>query len=87
MSTSIRQTHKQSQTFNTKTATEAFKLISGIRRHIEDDHCCCCKAALLNSISVENNMAGPLGGKTSEPAADRIVEVHSTHGIKEHSKI
>jgi hypothetical protein len=57
------------QTSSTAAAREAFKLINGIRRHIEKDHCRCCKIALLNTISVENIGAGSLGDQATEPAA------------------
>lgn len=54
------------QTSNKKAATDAYKLINGIRRHIEKDHCRCCKAALLNIIFVESN-AGSTGDQAKEP--------------------
>jgi hypothetical protein len=58
------------QTSNRLTATDAFKLINGIRKHIEADHCRCCKAALLNIITVENIEAGSSGDQATEPTAD-----------------
>jgi hypothetical protein len=73
------------QTSNRTTATDAFKLINGIRRHIEDDHCCCCKAILLNIVSAENIGAGSTGDQATEPAvaADKT-RVKYLHGIQQH---
>jgi hypothetical protein len=58
------------QSSNRKAATDAYKLINGIRRHIKDDHCHCCKAALLNIFFAENNVAGSTGDQAIKPAAD-----------------
>jgi hypothetical protein len=81
MSAFIGKGHKGPQTSSQTTATDAFKLISGIRRHIENDHCRCCKAALLNIISVENIGAGSTGDQAIEPAADgRVRTDTSLHG-------
>jgi hypothetical protein len=57
MSTLIGGTNKDS-TSSRATAKEAFKLITRISRHIEDDCCCLYKAALLNIISAEDMGAG-----------------------------
>jgi hypothetical protein len=59
---------RSTQTSVKTTASDVFKLISGIRRHIENDHCRCCKVALLNSFSVEKIGAGSLGDQATEPA-------------------
>jgi hypothetical protein len=56
------------QTSYRTTATDVFKLINGIRRHIENDHCRCCKVALLNTFSLENIEAGSAGDQATEPA-------------------
>jgi hypothetical protein len=73
------------QTSSRATSTEAFKLISGIRRHIENDHCRCCKVALLNTFSVENIGAGSLGDQATEPAdAADITRVKYLHDIQRH---
>jgi len=50
------------------TAKDVIKLISGIRSHIENDHCRCCKIALLNIFSTENVEANSLENQSTEPA-------------------
>ena len=73
------------QTSYRTTATDIFKLISGIRRHIENDHCRCCKVALLNTFSVENIGAGSLGDQATEPAdAADTTRVKYLHDIQLH---
>ena len=73
------------QTSSRATAKEAFKLISGIRGHIENDHCRCCKVALLNTLSLENIGAGSLGDQATEPAdAADTTRVKYLHDIQLH---
>ena len=50
------------------TAKDILKLISGIRKHIENDQCRCCKIALLNIFSTENVEANSLENQSTEPA-------------------
>jgi hypothetical protein len=74
------------QTSYGTTATDIFKLINGIRRHIENDHCRCCKVALINTFSVQNIGAGSTGDQATEPAADdasfnqKKVDLHGKEG-------
>lgn len=66
--------HGSSHSSNATIATDAIKLITRIRRHIQDDQCKCCKVALMIDLFKQNNKAGSLGDETTEPADKSVVD-------------
>lgn len=64
-----RASSRKLQTPEAMVATEALKLISRLRKHIQNEDCQCCEK-ILDTFSIQNNVAGSIGDKAIEPAAD-----------------
>jgi hypothetical protein len=58
------------QTSEAMVAIDAIKLISRLRKHIQNDDCQCCEKILLDTFFIQNNVAGSTGDQAIEPATD-----------------